>query len=156
MSADCPFCDIVAGRAPASLVAESALTLAFMDLRQAVPGHVLVVPRTHIETIYDLPPDIAAEMMRLAVRIARALRSVDDPAGLNLWQSNGDAGGQEVPHVHLHVQPRRHGDGLLGLYPHGPPAPASRDVLDAMADNVRRQLAASGPDAIPSPAASLP
>lgn len=150
MSGGCPFCEIVRGHAPASRVAEGAHVVAFMDLRQTVPGHVLVVPRVHIETIYDLPPDTAAEMMQLAVRIARALRAVDDPPGLNLWQSNGDAGGQEVPHVHLHVQPRRHADGLLGLYPHGPPVPSSRDALDAMADNVRRQLAASSPDAIPS------
>ena len=135
MSDDCPFCAIVRGQASASRVAEGTHVVAFMDLRQAVPGHVLVVPRAHVETLYDLPPDTAAEMMQLAVRIARALRAVDDPPGLNLWQSNGDAGGQEVPHVHLHVQPRQYGDGLLGLYPHGPPAPSPRDLLDRLADN---------------------
>ncbi|MEL1266096.1 HIT family protein [Pseudoxanthomonas putridarboris] len=140
MSADCPFCAIVAGKAPASRVAESPGAVAFMDLRQPVPGHVLVVPREHVETIYDLPPDIAADLMRLAVRVANALRALHDPPGLNLWQSNGDAGGQEVPHVHLHVQPRRHRDGLFRLYPHGLPSPVPRDALDTMAAALRAQL----------------
>lgn len=142
MSADCPFCAIVAGQAPASIVAESALALAFMDLRQPVPGHVLVVPRAHAETIYDLPPDAAAEVMRLAVRVARALRALHDPPGLNLWQSNGEAGGQEVPHVHLHVQPRRSGDGLLRIYPQGLPRPEPRTSLEAMAAQLRPYCAA--------------
>jgi len=134
---DCIFCAILEGRAPASRVAEDADVVAFLDLRQPVPGHVLVVPRTHVETIYELAPDAAAALMRMAVRIAQALRAEFDPPGLNLWQSNGHAGGQEVPHVHLHVQPRQHRDGLFRLYPQGLPAPAARTALDDLAARLR-------------------
>ncbi len=134
---DCIFCAILEGRAAASRVAEEADVVAFLDLRQPVPGHVLVVPRAHVETIYELAPDTAAALMRMAVRIAHALRAEFDPPGLNLWQSNGDAGGQEVPHVHLHVQPRRHRDGLFRMYPHGLPAPAARSALDELAARLR-------------------
>lgn len=78
--------------------------------------------------------------MQLAVRTAQALRACFDPPGLNLWQSNGAAGGQEVPHFHLHVQPRLHGDGLLRIYPQGLPPPAGRATLDALATQLKRHL----------------
>lgn len=134
---DCIFCAILEGRAAASRVAEDADVVAFLDLRQPVPGHVPVVPRTHVETIYELAPDTAAALMRTAVRVAQALRAEFDPPGLNLWQSNGHAGGQEVPHVHLHVQPRQHRDGLFRAYPQGLPPPAARADLDELAARLR-------------------
>lgn len=140
MAADCPFCAIIAGQLPASLVWEDATALAFMDLRQAVPGHVLIVPRQHVETLDALDEETAAHLMRLAVRIARASQAAFAPAGFNLWQSNGEAGGQEVPHVHLHVQPRRSGDGLLRIYPAAAPAPTDAAVLDTLATRLRAAL----------------
>lgn len=108
-----------------------------MDLRQPVPGHVLVVPRRHVDTLFDLDEDTAGQLMRVAVRIARAADAVFAPDGLNLWQSNREAGGQEVPHVHLHVQPRITGDGLLRIYPDASPTPATRAVLDGLATTLR-------------------
>src|SRR5690606_12504347 len=96
--AACVFCQILAGHAPASVVWEDAHVVALMGLRQAVRGHVLVIPRLHAETLYDLDEDAAAHLMRVAHRIALALRGTLDRDGLNLWQSNGEAGGQEVPH----------------------------------------------------------
>ncbi len=141
-TADCPFCAIAAGHAPASMVVDDGAVLAFMDLRQAVPGHVLVVPRRHVPDIYGLAPEEAAAVMQLAVRVARALRDEYDPPGLNLWQSNGAAGGQEVPHFHLHVHPRRTGDGLLRAYPHAVPSPADPLQLDALAQPLRARLQA--------------
>jgi len=137
---DCIFCAILAGRAPASRVYEDEVAVAFMDLRPAVEGHVLVVPRRHIENIYVLDEATAGHLMAVAVRIAKALAAETRPAGLNLWQSNGEAGGQEVPHVHLHVQPRRQHDGILRLYRDGLPAPADRAVLDRLAERIARYL----------------
>lgn len=139
----CAFCAILAGTLPASLVHDDDSVVAFMDLRQAVPGHVLVVPRRHVETVFDLDEDTAAQLMRIAVRIARAADAVFAPDGLNLWQSNRDAGGQEVAHVHLHVQPRRTGDGLLRIYPDAVPPPTPADALDHMAVALRASLAPS-------------
>jgi histidine triad (HIT) family protein len=136
----CPFCAIATGQLDASIVAQTAQSLAFLDLRQAVPGHVLVVPRQHVEDIYAIDPVLAGDVMQLGVRVAQALRKAFHPAGLNLWQSNGAAGGQEVPHFHLHVQPRRVADGLLRVYPHGAPAPASRAELEQLAERIRSSL----------------
>lgn len=140
---DCVFCAIVAGTAPAAIVHEDAIAIAFLDLRQAVPGHVLVVPRAHVPTIYALDEATAAHLMTLAVRIAKALAGDGAPDGLNLWQSNGEAGGQEVPHVHLHVHPRRHGDGLLDVYPAGVPAPTDHGTLRVLAHAIAARLSAS-------------
>lgn len=135
----CIFCRIIAGNEPASLVLDRPDVLAFVDVRQGVRGHVLVVPRRHVETLYELDAALAGELMAAAVAIARAMQRRWAPEGLNLWQSNGEAGGQEVPHVHLHVQPRRQGDGLLRIYPDSPPA-AGRSELEAIAAELRAEL----------------
>ena len=145
----CPFCEIVAGRIDASVVAQTEHSLAFLDIRQAVPGHVLVVPHAHVEDIYAIDPMVAGDIMQVGVRVAHALREVFQPAGLNLWQSNGAAAGQEVPHFHLHVQPRRVADGLLRVYPQGVPSPAPRAMLDEMALRVRHALPHD--DGVPTP-----
>ncbi|WP_267225257.1 HIT family protein [Dyella silvae] len=139
----CPFCAIAAGQLEASVVAQTTHSLAFLDLRQAVPGHVLVVPRQHVEDIYAIDPVLAGDVMQLGVRVAQALRKTFHPAGLNLWQSNGAAGGQEVPHFHLHVQPRRVADGLMRVYPQGVPAPAARAELEQLAERIRSSLSPS-------------
>lgn len=105
-----------------------------------MPGHVLIVPLRHIPDLYALDEATAGHLMAIAVRVAKALAADQRPAGLNLWQSNGEAGGQEVPHVHLHVQPRRVGDGILHLYRHGLPAPSDRPSLDALAERIAARL----------------
>ena len=110
---------------PACLVAEDETTVEFMSLRQPVPWQVLVVPLRHAPTIYDLAPDEGAAVMSLAIRVARGLRHVYAPTGLNLWQSNGEIAGQEIDHFHLHLQPRQTGDGTWDIYPNGVPAPRS-------------------------------
>jgi histidine triad (HIT) family protein len=135
---DCVFCKILARQLPASFVAEDETTVAFMDLRQPVPGHVLVVPRRHAPMIYDLTPDEAAAVMNLAIRVARGLRDVYNPVGMNLWQSNGVIAGQEVDHFHLHLQPRKPGDGIFR--PHGTPAPTARTQLEDMAAQLRPHI----------------
>jgi histidine triad (HIT) family protein len=141
VSADgCAFCAIVAGTAPASIVAHSALSVAFCDLRQphgtAQGAHVLLVPRTHAETLDRLDDATAADLLQLAVRVSRRLVA-EYGEGFSFWQSNGDAAFQEVPHVHLHLVTRRIGDGLLRIYPDAVPAPAAPDELDALARRLR-------------------
>ena len=135
----CAFCGVVAGRVEASVLYEDPDTMAFVDLRQpAWPrgGHVLVVPKTHVEFLYDLPGDLAARLMQAAVRVARAVQQVAEPGGISLWSSNGAAADQEVPHVHLHVLARYHDDGLLRVYRDRPERP-QRASLDELAAKVR-------------------
>ncbi len=139
----CVFCAIVAGEAPASVVYADDAVVAFLDQRQAQPGHVLVVPRTHVPRVHLLGPGDAAALMQAAVRIAGALDAAAlAPEGLSLWQSNGEAAFQEVEHVHLHLHPRRIGDGLLDAYPRGVPAPTPRAELDVLAARVHAALRA--------------
>ena len=137
---DCVFCEIVAGRAEASIVHQDDRTLAFMDLRQPTEGHVLVVPKRHVPDVFALDDDDAAALMRAATRIANALRSVVPMDGLTLWMSNGAAAGQEVPHVHLHLLPRREDDGVFDVYPRGVPKPSPRAGLEVIAARLRAAM----------------
>ena len=114
---DCVFCRIIRGELNSAIVYEDESTLAFMNLRQSNEGHVLVVPRNHVEQIYNLDEDTACALAATVCKIARAVRSVYAPEGLSIWQSNGPAAFQEVPHVHWHVFPRYTDDGHLVVYP---------------------------------------
>ncbi len=137
----CAFCRIVARAAPASEILRSATMLAFLDIDQAAPGHTLVIPRRHVETVVDLDDDLAAGLMQTAVRVARALRATLAPAGLKLTQANGRAAGQEVPHLHLHLIPRGVAKSADG---------AGRAAMDALAARIRAGLAAPAAEE-PSP-----
>ena len=115
----CVFCSIVRGEAESATLFEDDSTLAFLDLRQSNEGHVLVVPKRHFEQIYDLEEEIASALAKTVRKVARAVRRVYEPEGLSIWQSNGAAAFQEVPHVHWHLLPRYTNDGLLVVYPKG-------------------------------------
>lgn len=110
--AACVFCDIVAGTVPASVVYDDDDTLGFLDRAPLLPGHVLVVPKTHIETLGDLPEHQVAPyfttVQRLAVAVERAMKAEGAFVAANIRIS------QSVPHLHVHVVPRRKGDGLFG------------------------------------------
>jgi histidine triad (HIT) family protein len=109
----CVFCEIVAGRSPASFVLRDGICTAFMDIQPVNAGHVLVVPDDHAANLADLPEDSGAHMFRTAEKVASALyESGFDCEGVNLFLADGGAAGQEVFHVHLHVFPRFAGDGF--------------------------------------------
>lgn len=143
MTEGCIFCEIVRGEAEASVAYEDEATLAFMDLRQFHPGHTLVVPKRHIVDIYELDDATGTALMSSVARVARGVRAALEPEGLNVWQSNGAAGGQEVFHLHFHVLPRWSGDGLLRIYPRRPDYP-TRATLDETAGMIRAALDAAG------------
>ena len=113
----CVFCRIIRGDLDSATVYEDESTLAFMNLHQSNEGHVLVVPRHHFKQIYDLDEHTASALANSVCKVARAVRRVYAPEGLPIWQSNGPAAFQEVPHVHWHVLPRKTDDGLLTVYP---------------------------------------
>ena len=113
----CVFCRIVAGEIPSHRVHEDDVTIAFMDIGQVNPGHVLVAVKRHAETIVDLTADEAAAAFRTAHRAARAIEGAFGPEGQTILQANREAGAQTVPHFHLHVVPRYAGDGLDIAWP---------------------------------------
>ena len=130
----------MAGRAPADIVYQDDLTVAFIDPRQHNPGHVLVVPRTHINDIKQLDARSGAALMDTLIKIAKAVTQAFPNEGMSLWHSIGPAAFQEVPHMHMHVHPRRLGDGLLKVYP-GAPVDADPSVRAEYAKRLRNALA---------------
>lgn len=137
MKADCVFCRIVAKQIPASVVFEDAATLAFMDLGQVNPGHVLVACKAHADDIYGLDEAQAAAVFRSAARVARAVRDAFDPPGLSIYQANGKPAGQTVFHFHLHVLPRHEADGMQLVWPvKNPP----RERLEEYCARIRARL----------------
>jgi histidine triad (HIT) family protein len=109
---DCVFCAIAAGESPAHLVAEDERTMAFMDIDPLVRGHVLVIPRAHAARLWEVPPDDGHALMRATQRVADAVNRAFQPDGVNLFHATGEAAGQTVFHVHLHVVPRWFDDGF--------------------------------------------
>jgi histidine triad (HIT) family protein len=134
---DCVFCRIVARQIPATVVHEDHHTLAFMDLGQVNPGHVLVALKPHAENLYALDDAQAAAVLQAAAKVARAIRDAFSPAGLSVYQANGRAAGQTVFHYHVHLVPRHEGDGMALTWPvKNPP----REKLEDYAARIRASL----------------
>ena len=110
----CVFCDIVAGRAAAHVVLDEARALAFLDVRPLFPGHVLLVPKAHVETLADLPEADVGPLYLHAQRLARAVEAAMEADGSFVAQNNKVS--QSVPHLHVHVVPRKKKDGLRGFF----------------------------------------
>ena len=118
----CIFCKIVAGEIPAAKVYEDVLTVAFMDIGQVNPGHMLVASKRHAQTVLELTPEEAGASMQTAQRIAQAAQQAFAPDGITIFQANGAAGGQTVGHFHIHVLPRYEGDEVELAWPRKEPA----------------------------------
>lgn len=131
----CVFCAIVAGAAPASFVHEGDDVVAFLDLRPATQGHLLVVPRAHVPRLAHLDEELGASLWRTGQRLGSALyRSGVRCEGLTVFLADGIAAGQEVFHVHLHVIPRFPRDRMRLA---GRKRAAERAELDAVASRIR-------------------
>jgi histidine triad (HIT) family protein len=110
----CIFCRIIGGEIPAHTVFEDDVTQAFLDHRPLFPGHCLLVPRTHYETLLDLPSTLFAPLMGNAQMLARAVERGLEAHGSFVAINNRIS--QSVPHLHIHVVPRRRKDGLKGFF----------------------------------------
>lgn len=133
----CVFCRIVAKEIPATIVHEDDATLAFMDIGQVNPGHVLVASKAHAQDLYALDDAQAGAAFRTARRVARAIREAFSPPGLSVYQANGSPAGQTVLHFHIHLVPRHDGDGMSLAWPvKNPP----RDKLEEYAVRIRERL----------------
>jgi histidine triad (HIT) family protein len=139
----CVFCEIVRGTAQSSIVYEDDTVVAFMDIQPVNEGHILVVPRAHAARLSGMGQETGAQLFRVALRLSEAIRQSGVRCdGVNLFLADGEAAGQEVFHVHLHLIPRFRGDGFgfrfgpeYGILP-------ERARLNTVAANVRRAMEA--------------
>ena len=135
----CTFCAIASGDLPAARVLEDDLSVAFLDARPLFHGHVLLVPRAHIETLPDLPASDVGPFFERAQRLSVAVRDAMEAAGTFVAINNVVS--QSVPHLHVHVVPRRFKDGLRGFF--WPRSKYADDAeRDAVAQRIRAALAA--------------
>lgn len=137
----CIFCQIVEGGLPSSKVYEDEICLAFMDIQPVNPGHVLVIPKAHFVDLTDLPADIGTHLFQVAQRIVLSLPKTEIKIeGANLFLAHGEAAGQEVFHVHLHVIPRFTGDGFGFRFGPNYVNLPERQELDSIAAQIKQQL----------------
>lgn len=139
VSEECAFCKIAQGVYSASIVYEDELTMAFVDLRQFHPGHTLVMPKAHLRDVRELDAETGAALMATVSRVTTAVGAAFPNDGLSLWHSIGPAAFQEVPHLHIHIHPRRTGDDFLRVYPSNPDHP-DKETRDAYAARIRERL----------------
>lgn len=118
--AGCPFCEIVAGDAAARIVSQAQGVTSFFPDEPATQGHTMVVPNDHHADIWSLDQGAARNLASEVLRVSHAIRGALHPDGLNIIQSNGDAAGQSIRHVHVHVLPRWVGDPVGDLWPTSP------------------------------------
>jgi histidine triad (HIT) family protein len=111
---NCLFCRIVSGELPATIVYEDENAVAFLDHRPLFHGHTLLVPREHVETLGDLPVQLVGPYFEAAQLLTRAVQSALDAEGTFVAMNNRVS--QSVPHLHVHVVPRRKKDGLKGFF----------------------------------------
>lgn len=110
MANDCIFCKIIKGKVPCDKLYEDQLVLVFLDISPMNPGHTLVIPKQHYETIMDIPDDTLHKVIDTVKKVAKNLVVTKD-GGVNVIQNNYSVAGQVVPHLHFHVIPRHSGDG---------------------------------------------
>ena len=118
MSGDCVFCKIIQGGIPSYTVFEDGDFKAILDIAPASAGHVLILPKRHADDVFTLDEASAAKLFPLAKRLAQAVKEATGCDGINLLQNNGEASGQTVRHLHLHIIPRQAGDGVLPEWAH--------------------------------------
>lgn len=112
MSQDCIFCKINKGEIPSITIYENEEFRVMLDRFPATKGHLLIIPKQHIEDIYDLEPELAGRLFELTTRFAGIIKRTFGNTGLNIVQNNGKAAGQTVFHYHLHMIPRYDQDNL--------------------------------------------
>lgn len=135
MSEDsCIFCRIARGELAAAIVLENEWCLAFLDHRPVFPGHCLLIPRQHYETLIDLPAALVAPLFTTAQLLTRAVEQAMDADGSFVAMNNRVS--QSVPHLHIHVVPRRRKDGLRGFF-----WPRQRYQSDDEMEQIRRSIA---------------
>lgn len=137
---NCIFCKIIKGEIPSTKLLENDQILSFLDINPINPGHALVIPKEHFQSLSDMKSEYAAPMWETGRHIAEALRKADIKCdGVNFHLSDGAVAGQEVPHVHLHIIPRFAGDKAGYRFPPDRKKPDD-DAWNRIADSIRASL----------------
>lgn len=133
---NCIFCKILAGEIPSTAVYEDDDFKAILDVSPAARGHVIILPKNHAANIYELPDEGASKIMVVAKKIATAIEKAYHCDGVNILQNNGEAAGQTVFHLHVHVIPRFKGDTVNIGWKQGD----MPEDLDAICKEIQAQL----------------
>ena len=133
---NCIFCKILAGEIPSTAVYEDDDFKAILDVNPAARGHVIILPKNHAANIYELPDEDASKIMVVAKKIATAIEKAYHCDGVNILQNNGEAAGQTVFHLHVHVIPRFKGDTVNIGWKQGD----MPEDLDAICKEIQAQL----------------
>lgn len=138
----CIFCQIIEGEIPSAKIYEDEHVYAFMDIMPLTKGHVLLIPKKHVENIYDFTEEDAAQFFKAAPKVANALKDEFTPIGMNLLQNNGAAAGQTVFHYHLHFIPRYdETDGFDLSTWESKQEEFTPEKVQQLAENLRKKLA---------------
>ncbi len=132
----CLFCSIVAGDIPAEKIFEDEHTLAFLDIRPTNPGHVLVIPKKHVENVLSADSETVAHVFEAVRILAPKVKEAMKADGINIHSNNGEAAGQVIFHLHTHIIPRFTDDGYE-LW-HG--KDMTRDELHAIAERLQVEI----------------
>ncbi|MEO7962536.1 MAG: HIT domain-containing protein [Gemmatimonadaceae bacterium] len=139
-SRHCIFCDLVNGAGEVSICFEDSWAIAFMDIQPVNLGHVLVVPREHFESLQDIPSELAMHLFEVALRLSPIVRRLNGVDDLNVVVNSGTHAGQNVFHYHVHLIPRKFGDGFDIPLPFPGSSMPDRTLLDAMAARIIADL----------------
>lgn len=133
----CVFCRIARKQSPGSVIYEDETVMAFLDINPLNEGHTLIIPKEHHEDIFEIPAELLAYLHTISKRIAIAVKKATKADGISIFQQNGKAADQEIPHLHIHVVPRYEGQ-TMGRFLERPKA--DREKLEQIATNIKRQM----------------
>ena len=134
----CVFCEIVAGTLPAFKIYEDELTVVFLDIHPNAPGHALLIPKTHVARVEELKPEDSQALFRALYRVLSPIREGVGADATTIGINNGPGSGQEIPHVHIHIIPRRRGDGGYVIQALGPGS--GQGNLDEVAKKIKQRI----------------
>lgn len=138
---ECLFCRIVKGELNAYIVYEDERTMAFLDVHPLAEGHVLVVPKRHLRAFEDLTEEDACALSRAVLKVNGAVMKALGVDSTTIGVNNGGAAGQVVPHLHVHIVPRRYGDGagtIHSMFKHKPIS--DPETLKEIAERIRSNV----------------
>jgi histidine triad (HIT) family protein len=138
MTEDCVFCQIIRKEAFASIVYEDKQVMAFLSNRPVNEGHTLVIPKKHYVNIYEIPEEEACYLFKMAKRVAQAVSDAMAAEGIRIVQNNGEAAGQVIFHLHVHIIPLKPHEGFShGKAYRNPSSPRDQESLELDAEKIR-------------------